>query len=108
MTLIEKEILSNGDFHYYHGIDFDLVKNHPTDGSAGFLIFLIESFIKEIKEYERNNKLKSLLNGEHFQPFDTKQMSHDFVCIYQYEGVGFSTMLNIVQTQIRQQYRTYR
>jgi hypothetical protein len=102
MTLIEKEIINNRLCYYYHGIDFDMIRNHPKDGSGGFIVFLIESFINEIKNQNRDRKLVSILQKQDFVPFDTEEMAHDFVGIYQYEGVGLNTMLDVVKKQIRE------
>ena len=102
MTLIEKEIINDRLCLYYHGIDFDMIKNHPKDGSAGFVVFLVESFINEIKNHNRDRKLISILQKKEFVPFDTEEMAHDFVGIYQYEGVGLNTMLSVVKKQLRE------
>ena len=102
MTLIETEIINNRICHYYHGIDFEMIRNHPKDGSSGFIVFLVESFIREIKNQNRERKLKSVLENKDFVEFDTEEMAHDFVGIYQYEGVGFKPMLDIVKKQIKE------
>ena len=107
MTLIEKEIINGNICYYYHGIDFDVIRSHPKDGSSGFIVFLVESFIKEIKNQNRDRKLKSILENKDFVPFDTDEMAHDFVGIYQYEGVGFKTMLDIVKKQMDQYQSDY-
>lgn len=101
MTLIEKEIINGNICYYYHGIDFDVIRSHPKDGSSGFIVFLVESFIKEIKNQNRDRKLKSVLENKDFIPFDTDEMAHDFVGIYQYEGIGLDKMISIVKKQIR-------
>lgn len=100
MVLIESEIINNNLFQFYDGIDFDLIKYHPDDGTSGFLIFLVDSLIKEIESYNRNRKLNSILTGCDFIPFDTNEMSNDYVCIYLTEGVGIKTMINVVKEKI--------
>ena len=102
MKLIEQEVINGRICRYYDGIDFDIVKSHARDGSDGLIVCLIESFIKEIKNLNRDRRIKSILQNESFNPFDTDEMTHDFVGIYQYEGVGFDTMFNIVRKQIRE------
>lgn len=102
MTLIEKEIINGRLCLYYDGIDFEMIRNHPKDGSNGFVVFLVESFINEIKNHNRHRKINSILQKEEFVPFDTDEMAHDFVGIYQYEGVGLKTMLSVVKKQMRE------
>jgi hypothetical protein len=102
MELIDEEVVNGQICRYYHGIDFDMIKSHSKDGSDGFVVFLIESFIKEIKNHNRNRKLNSLLKNSEFIPVDTTDMAHDFVGIYQYEGIGLKTMLDVVKRQIRE------
>lgn len=100
MTLIEKDILSGNLYHFYDGIDFDLIDRHPADGSAGFLVFFIDSFINEIKKYNREKKIDSFLTEKLFLPFDTHHLNHDYVSIYQTNGVGLMTMFDVVKSKI--------
>ncbi len=102
MRLIEEEIINGRICRYYQGIDFEMIKSHPKDGSGGFIVFLVESFMSEIKNHNRDRKLKSLLQNNDFIPVDTDEMLHDFVGIYQYEGIGFKTILSIVKKQINE------
>jgi len=102
MILIAEEIINDMIFRYYNGIDLDVIKNHPKDGSGGFIVFLIESYVKEIKNQNRERKLNSILNNKKFIPIDTDEIIHDFVGVYQYEGVGLNTMIDIVKEQMRE------
>lgn len=102
MRLIESEIINDRVYYYYEGLDINMIKNHPRDGSGGLIIFLIESFITEMKNQNRDRKLNSVLKNKEFIPIDTESMAHDFVAIYQYEGVGMKNMIDVVKKQMRE------
>ncbi len=108
MILIESEVINNSMFHFYNGIDFELVQNHPRDGSSGFLVFLVDSFLKEIKSHNRDKKLNSVISNNEFIPFDIisnySQIDNEFIAIYQYEEVGFNTMLDVVKKKVKRHW----
>ena len=65
MRLIDEIVVKNINIKFFDGVDFDLVFKHPKDGSDGFLIFFIKSWMDEIKIYNRNSKIESVLNNTH-------------------------------------------
>ena len=109
MILIESEIINNSMFCFYDGIDFDLVQKHPKDGSSGFIVFLVDSFIKEIESHNRDKKLNSIISDTLFDSISNySQIDNSFIFIYQYEGVGLNTMFDIVKEQVQRNYNIIR
>ena len=51
--------------------------------------------------FQSSKILVFFFENKDFVPFDTDEMAHDFVGIYQYEGIGLSTMFDIVKKQIK-------
>jgi hypothetical protein len=60
MDLIEEISLGSYSVSFYDGIDFEMIKNHD---SKNLLIFFVDSWVDEVIIYERNCKLKSILDG---------------------------------------------
>lgn len=84
LILIEKIEVDGIDTYFYDGIDFSMIKSHK--GENGFLIFFVENYVSEIKKYERQNKLDSILEGTHIEKFDWDDYRSDYVAIYQTSG----------------------
>lgn len=104
MTLISEKNIKNINFRFYKGIDFDLILNHPDNGSAGFLVFFIESWEKEINSYKRNSKLESIIDDKKYEDFDSDQINNNCVSIYQIEGIGFEEIYKLVLDKIERTY----
>lgn len=104
MRMIEQKIVRGKQFRFYDGIDFDLVLEHPEDGSEGYMIVFVESFIEEMKLYNRDRKLKSVLNSSESSLFNTKMLVNDFVSIYQTDGIGLDAMVQIVKDKLSTYY----
>lgn len=101
MILIEELKLSeNTKACFYKGVDFDILINHSKDGSKGFIFCFIDSWQREVDSYNRNNKIKSLLNSTSFNEFDWKSIDNNFISIYQTEGVGYEVVYETVKKKI--------
>ena len=70
MILIDKIVIDNVIFNFYEGIDFELLINHTNDGSDGFIFCFIDNWITEIKSYNRQKKLSSLIDDLYYEEFD--------------------------------------
>lgn len=87
MILISKENIDGSEVRYYDGIDFDIIKSHPKDGSDGFIICFVDSWESEVKKYNRSNKLDMIIVNKEINIFNIEQIDNDFICIYQTSGM---------------------
>jgi len=89
MKLIEQISDENGlpIIRFYDGIDFNMISNHPVNGSDGFLFFFVDNWVIEKKIYERENKINSILEDEYKPPVeDTYKIENPYISIYQTNG----------------------
>jgi hypothetical protein len=87
MILISKEIVDGDEVRYYEGIDFDIVKKHPTDGSEGFIFCFVDSWVGEVKNYNRTNKIDTIVENKELKDnFNIDDINNNYVCIYQTNG----------------------
>lgn len=100
MRLIEKANIQSIEVSFYEGIDIDLAINHPKDGSNGFIIFFIESWVNEVKSYERQKKLKSILDDDNSECFKLEDIDNNYLSIYQTSGVGIQKTYDIIRNKI--------
>jgi hypothetical protein len=82
MTLISEHNKNN--IKFYNGIDFEYAKSFPNDGSEGMCVFLIESWISEVKKWKRSKKLEYILNNKKFDL--DHNIDNNYVVIYQTNG----------------------
>ena len=87
MILIDKIVIDNVIFNFYEGIDFELLINHTNDGSDGFIFCFIDNWITEIKSYNRQKKLSSLIDDLYYEEFDWEKINNNFISVYQTEGM---------------------
>lgn len=100
MTLIEKIMVDNNSISFYEGIDFTFLKNHPKDGSNGFIFCFVDNFIKELKSYQRQSKIDSVLSDDEILNFDTKDIDNSYVAIYQLEGTEPGVLFKIIKEKV--------
>lgn len=82
MKLIEYLNSNEKQFFIYDGIDFDMIQKYS---GVDYHIFLVESWIDEVKKWRRDNKIKSILTQNNVD-FDPYQISNSFISIYQTNG----------------------
>ncbi len=99
MTLIETMNIDNNQINFYDGVDFDILIGHPKDGSKGFLICFLESWINEVKIYNRNNKIKSVFNKEEYSDFEWEKINNNFISIYQADGIGVFEIYKVIRNK---------
>ena len=97
MTLLESMNIDNNNILFYEGVDFDILQKHPKDGSKGFIVCFLENWVKEVKKYNRNNKIKSVLNHLEYSDFDWENINNNFICIYQTDGIGVSEIYKVIR-----------
>ncbi len=99
MKLIESINIDNNNIKFYNGVDFDKLITHPKDGSGGYLVCFLESWINEVKTYNRNNKIKSVFTKEEYSDFEWESINNDFICIYQTDGIGISDIYKVIRNK---------
>lgn len=100
MKLIEKIFVDDLPVSFYDGIDFDVISNHPKDGSHGFIFCFIDNWVKEVKKYQRHNTIDSILDGKKFQKFNSEHLENSYVAIYQLEGTDTGVLFEIIKQKV--------
>ncbi len=91
--------IDNNQINFYDGVDFDILIGHPKDGSKGFLICFLESWVNEVKIYNRNNKIKSVFNKEEYSDFEWEKINNNFISIYQADGIGVFEIYKVIRNK---------
>ena len=104
MILIDEIIVDNVNIKFYEGMDFDLLLNHAKDGSNGFIFCFIESWVKESQSYNRNNKLKSVIDNTEYSEFDWEDISNDYISVYQTDGIGVDILYQAIREKVIQNH----
>ncbi len=87
MELIKNIVITDVNYKFYKGIDFDIALNHPKDGSEGILLFIVDNFISELESYNRDCKIKYITENADFKYFEWNSISdNNYIAIYQTEG----------------------
>lgn len=100
MILIDKIVIDNVIFNFYEGIDFELLINHTNDGSDGFIFCFIDNWITEIKSYNRQKKISSLIDDLYYEEFDWEKINNNFISVYQTEGMGISEVYKTIRKKV--------
>lgn len=101
MILIEEIIVENTIVRFYNGMDLSKLKNHPKDGSEGFVFCFINKWTDEIKKFNRESKIEQLLeNIDDTESFNWKLIENDFISIYQTEGVPDDLIYKTVRNKV--------
>lgn len=106
MELIRSIVIKNINYKFYKGIDFDIALNHPNDGSEGILLFIVDDFINELKSYNRDCKMKYIIENEDFKYFEWNSISdNNYIAIYQIEGkVNMDTLISKIINNANDQW----
>lgn len=99
MNLIYRNTVDNIEFKYYQGIDFEVVKNHPKDGSNGMIIFFITKWENEVNKFIRNNKINQILQ-QSFCEYNVEDIDNDYIAIYQSEGIPIEILFETIKNKI--------
>jgi hypothetical protein len=103
MTLIEESVYNETKVKYYEGIDFDILQKHPKDGSSGFIYCFINSWVKEVQSYNRNNKLKSIIKDFNYKDFNWETINNDYICIYQTDGISVELLFRSIKEKLERE-----
>jgi hypothetical protein len=99
MILIDTLIVDGNKFDFYDGIDFTILKNHPKDGSNGFIFCFVENFVNELQSHKRQNKINSVLDTDSAE-FETKDIENNYIAIYQLEGTEPGLLYEIIKNKV--------
>lgn len=100
MILIEQIYCEGINFQFYNGVEFDTIINHAKDGSQGFIFCFIENYVKEVKSYNRHNKLKSIIENTRYSKFNWDSINNNFIAIYQTDGIGIDLLYRSIREKV--------
>lgn len=100
MTLIETIEVDSNKISFYNGIDFDVLKNHPKDGSDGFIFCFVENFVTEVQSHKRQNKINSVLTSDTSKEFNTKDIENNYIAIYQLQGTEPGVLFEVIKQKV--------
>ena len=100
MILIDEIIVEGVDAKFYEGVDFDKLLNHSKDGSDGFIFCFINNWVTEVKSYNRQRKLSSVVDSVNYEEFDWEQINNDYISVYQTEGMGISNVYEVIRAKV--------
>ena len=100
MILIDEIIVEGVDAKFYEGVDFDKLLNHSKDGSDGFIFCFINNWVTEVKSYNRQRKLSSVVDSVNYEEFEWEQINNDYISVYQTDGVGIESVYNSVRERV--------
>lgn len=100
MILIDEIIVDNVNIKFYEGMDFDSLLNHAKDGSNGFIFCFINNWVTEVKSYNRQRKLSSVVDGAEYEEFEWEKIDNNFICVYQTEGMGIPDVYQIIRKKV--------
>jgi hypothetical protein len=100
MILIDEIIVDNMNIKFYEGMDFDLLLNHAKDGSNGFIFCFINNWVTEVKSYNRQRKLSSVVDNIKYEEFEWEKIDNNFISIYQTEGMGISEVYQTIRKKV--------
>jgi hypothetical protein len=104
MRLINEILDREFPIRFYEGIDFDELINHPNDGSDGFVYCFIESWVKCVKSYNRENKLKSIIDNKEYSEFDWDSINNNYVAVYQTDGIEIEILYKSILDKVLNKY----
>ncbi len=104
MTLIDEIQKDDLRVRFYDGIDFEMIRNHPIDGSDGFIYFFIDRWIDTVKIYQRDCKIEEII-GHNTPSINTDDINNAYIIIYQ---TGGQTMMlyNMIKEKVNRRIIT--
>jgi hypothetical protein len=87
MILIDEIEIKGTIIKFYDGIDIDTVLSHPKDGSHGIIYCFFDSWKDELKKYNRDLKITSILeNIKNHSIKSSLEIDNDYTIMYQTNG----------------------
>jgi hypothetical protein len=100
MTLIEEVYKENTKIQFYEGIDFNVIMNHSKDGSDGFIYCFIDNWVEEVKKWERDSKINSIIYNQKIEEFQSENINNNWICIYQTQGTDTITLYKVIKDKV--------
>jgi hypothetical protein len=100
MILIDEITVDNVNVKFYEGMDFDLLLNHAKDGSNGFIFCFIKNWLTEVKSYNRQRKLSSVVDDIDYEEFEWEKIDNNFISVYQTEGMGTHDVYQTIRKKV--------
>jgi hypothetical protein len=100
MILIDEITVDNVNVKFYEGMDFDLLLNHAKDGSNGFIFCFIKNWLTEVKSYNRQRKLSSVVDDIDYEEFEWGKIDNNFISVYQTEGMGIHDVYQTIRKKV--------
>jgi hypothetical protein len=100
MILIDSMEYENTIVKFYNGVDFDKLIKHPKDGKEGFIFCFIENWVKEVKSYNRELKLESIVNNSEFNEFKWDLLENNYISVYQTSGIGIDVVYETIRCKL--------
>jgi hypothetical protein len=100
MILIDSMDYEGTKVNFYNGVDFNELINHPKDGSKGFIFCFIDNWVKEVKGYNRNLKIESLVDNSDFSEFKWDTLENNYISIYQTSGIGIDVVYETIRGKL--------
>ena len=73
---------------------------HSKDGSDGFIFCFIENWVTEVKKWERESKINSVINNEQFEKFKSEELDNGYIAIYQMEGTEPGILFEVIKEKV--------
>ena len=100
MILIDEIIVDNVKVKFYEGMDVDKLLNHPKDGSNGFIYCFIDNWVNEIKTYNRQRKISSVIDDIKYKEFEWDNINNNYICVYQTEGMLIKDVYETIRKKL--------
>lgn len=100
MILIEEIFVDEVKVKFFDGIDFNIIMKHPKDGSEGFIFCFIDNWSTSLKRWERDSKIKSVINNEQFKKFKSEELDNGYIAIYQLEGTEPGVLFEVIKEKV--------
>lgn len=89
------------NLRYYKGIDFNVIKNHPKDGSGGMIIVFVKNWRNEISKWKRNNNISRVLDEEVLEyDLDNIDIDNSYISIYQTGDVKVKSVYETIKNNL--------
>ncbi len=100
MILIEEIVVDNSIIKFYSGIDFDILLKHNKEGLDGFIYCFIDNWVSEVKSYNRQLKLESVIDDVKFSKFEWNKINNNYISVYQTDGVGIESLYKSIRERV--------
>jgi hypothetical protein len=100
MILIEEMFIDNIKVQFFNGIDFNIIMKHSKNGSDGFIFCFSDIWISEVKKWERESKIDSVIENIDFEKFKSQDIENNYVAIYQLDGIECDVLYKVIREKV--------